>query len=317
MRIADMCQYIPNTIKSGRQGGEYPTHVQKKSDHYYVFYSTPIVNQKGFVGWKNYDATLPTDVVLDENAFEVLGLLQGEMSKTFRQTLTFANGEPCIINQVLTWFESAGLALKTSWLWYVRVNLQDPREPVQAQLLDTLTVQKWIELCCLDATSAHPKRLSFVSKTKNVELDGIGTLMVERSGSIFIQTILKMVADITSTMPQAELQEIIQYMRGIIAAESCIDFHIDYWQRRVLISAAKAEERKIFLDCLARLGIEARDKPKMKCIVITGQENFQKMHDLKLMTLHPEKHKQFLQMLNSYTGRWPVHELRTEETNEK
>ncbi len=304
METTDIRQFIPELIVSGVHQNQYVLHVQDNNDHYYTWYETPVANQKGHVGMRIYDENVPKSVIFDEDTYEVLGLLQGEMSKTYRQTLTFANSEPGIINKVLAWFEKTEFAKKSVWRWYVRVNLKEPADLSVKQEIDCRTAQEWIKLCNLNPSLAYDKRVSYIASTKNERLDGIGTLMVERASPIIIQTVLKMVSDMTLSMPRRSAEEIAAYMRGIIAAESCVNFDEGSAVRRILISAVKKDERDIFRICLEKLAIEARDKPNMRCLIITGKENLEKMHRLGLMTLHPEKHKKFLEMINSYTEVW-------------
>jgi hypothetical protein len=183
-----MKQFIPSTIKSGRLGNEYPLHVDEHDDKYFVWYEVPVTNQKGIVGKKRYSETIPKYIELDAETLEVIGLLQGEMSKAFRRTLTFANSEPGILRKVMFWFEKSNFTGKTSWRWYIRVNLREPENKQEVEQLENQVIAQWLDIGCLRREELNPKAVSYVSSTLNKALDGIGTVMIERGDqSLFRQ----------------------------------------------------------------------------------------------------------------------------------
>jgi hypothetical protein len=112
----------------------------------------------------------------------------------------------------------------------------------------------------------------------------------------------------TESMPQRISEEIIPYMRGIIAAESCVNYSLRGSQRRVLITGVKKEERDIFRLSLEQLGIFAWDSVPVRCIIISGRKNLLKLKELDLMSGHPDKLAKFNQMIANYTEWW--HERR-------
>jgi response regulator RpfG family c-di-GMP phosphodiesterase len=109
----------------------------------------------------------------------------------------------------------------------------------------------------------------------------------------------------TFTMPNRSREEIIAFMRGIIAAEACINYRLSSGHRRVFITATNDDERAIFSRCLNKLGVETTVCKPIKDIVISRIENIYRLHELDLMSLNQEKHKVFLEMIKSYRGRWP------------
>ena len=124
METVDLRLFIPAEICSGRSGNVYTLTVLDLDNCYRVMYSRPSSNQTGrIVGQRTHQHTLPKALTLDKLTFEVLGLLQGEMSKTVRSALTFANSEPVLINLVLEWFVRESLASPSDWSWYIKLNL--------------------------------------------------------------------------------------------------------------------------------------------------------------------------------------------------
>ncbi len=296
-----MLQFIPSEIKSGRRGNMYVSHVHDEPDQYVVEYCRPVSNHTGpNVGVRWHRGTLPKYLHLDAQSFEAIGLLQGEMSKTARGTLTFANCEPVLVNRILWWFNKHFGVSTSDWWWYTRLNIQKPLDEIACLYYEQRLVSFWITKTPLCIEDARPCVVSFTKNSSHTELEDFGTVMIERGNQIFIQTVQKLVNDITHSMPNRSVEQIVPYLQGIIAAEGCVNFEIAHGHRRVFITATNEEERAIFHQCLHKLGIQTQDCKPIKDIIISRRENLLKLDALGLMKLHPAKHERFKQMIASY-----------------
>ncbi len=301
MQTIDMKQFIPDRFNSGILGTTYPAEIEEEASSYRVRYWRNVSNHtKRIVGKRKLEDTLPKTLKLDNRTFEVLGLLQGEMSKTNRGPITFCNSRPELMNLVLLWFaEEMGIPVER-WHWYIKLNLPEPKNQELKTLLKEELVEHWMRQSPIGFEMGFPTKLSFIKNSKNRIAKNNGTLIIERRAPIFVQTLQKLVKDTTFSMPERSREEIIAYMRGIIAAEACINYRISSYHRRVFITATDDEERAIFTRCLNKLGIETKDCKPIKDIVISQRENIMRLHDLDLMSLNEEKHERFLEMMDSY-----------------
>jgi hypothetical protein len=305
METIDMKQFIPDRFNSGILGNSYPAEIFDEKNHYCVRYWRDVSNQtKRIVGKRKLEDRIPKEIALSRSTFEVLGLLQGEMSKTSRGPITFCNCRPEVINHVLRWFSEEFKLRLSNWHWYIKLNIQEPHEELKEVLTQNL-IEYWMSNVGLSYHMRFPKTVSFIKNTKNQITKNDGTLIIERRAPIFVQTLQKFVNDMTFTMPNRSREEIIAFMRGIIAAEACINYRLSSGHRRVFITATNDDERAIFSRCLNKLGVETTVCKPIKDIVISRIENIYRLHELDLMSLNQEKHKVFLEMIKSYRGRWP------------
>ncbi|MBR9692737.1 hypothetical protein GOV07_02275 [Candidatus Woesearchaeota archaeon] len=306
MTTTNMKQFIPDRFNSGILGNTYPAEIEEEHDCYRVRYWRDVSNQtKKIVGKRKLEDTIPKNVNLDKRAYEALGLLQGEMSKTNRGPITFCNSRPELINLVLVWFLEEMKIPLDNWHWYIKLNIQEPQNPDLKKVLTEELTEFWMRKSPIHYELRFPKTLSFIKNTQNEAPKNNGTLIIERRAPIFVQTLQKFVKDMTFSMPERSREEIIAYLRGIIAAEACVNYKLSSGHRRVFITATNEDERAIFTRCLNKLGVETKDCKPIKDIVISRIENIHRLHELDLMSLNEEKHERFLQMLSSYRGRWP------------
>ncbi len=305
-----MKEIIPATITNCRNGNQYSVHIVDQGDHYYAYYETDLHNAKGLVGKRRYDIQFPKYLELSGEFFETMGLLQGEMSKTRREQISFCNSEAAILKRVTEWFIVCMMTPAADWRWYIKVNL--PKTHVTDDMKHTLSTF-WIDTIGIHPDNHLPTIISGVETTKNTALANKGTLVIEKSSPLYSQTLQSLVSSMTTSMPSRLKEHIIPFMRGVIAAEACVNYRIETGHRRVFITATNNGERQIFRICLEILGIPTYDCHKISDIVISGRENLMKLQELGLMTLHPEKHARFEEMMASYTGTW--HERRQKSSS--
>ncbi|MBI5391473.1 hypothetical protein HZB00_00565 [Candidatus Woesearchaeota archaeon] len=110
----DLKEFLPDLIitSSGKQ-----CKLNAGADKLYIslaYQTEQFNNAKG-----EFSFTIPRFISKNQETFEVLGLLQGEMGKTHNGCLVFANSEPKIINKVLKWFERELEIKRVHWKWYL------------------------------------------------------------------------------------------------------------------------------------------------------------------------------------------------------
>lgn len=304
MNVLDTRTVIPSMIRSTKKNDgvfrKYPVTLQEEDAFYAVTYSVPVHNHTGNTGkTRNFTYTLPKQIFLTEEAFEVFGILQGEMSKTHRGPLTICNSEPSMMKKVLRWFEGCASFPVSSWKWYIRMNIPPVSKDCGDQLTSEL-VEFWMNQCNISYQQRYPKTITYTPKSRNLVATNEGSLIIETRGTIFVQFVQSLIYHISQSIGNYDRDLISAYMRGIIAAEGCINYKLQTGHRRVFISASKQKERDIFIACLEKLGIESYDCKAISDIVISRKKNLLRMHELGLVSLHPDKHDRFLEMLNSY-----------------
>ena len=110
MDVVDVKNHVPAMIRSTKKRDgtyrEFPATLIEESDAYRVEYETPVSNQFAKdCGTKTISRTLPKSISKSVRTYEILGFLQGEMSKTHRGPLTFCNSELSLMRKSLEWFE--------------------------------------------------------------------------------------------------------------------------------------------------------------------------------------------------------------------
>ena len=249
----DLEKYVPAEVLSGKQRHTYPIQIIRTDDRLVLEYTTTVHNGAGPVGRRIYSHVLPRRISATPESFGIIGLLQGEMSKTVRRSLTFANSEASIMKRVLDWFEHEGLLDRHRWHWYIKLNVPDASYHA-GDLLENLT-EYWCNQTGIERGMRNPTPLSYVPDSTRRELLNRGTLMIEGGGPLLIQTVQNFVREVTRVVANYPEDALAGYMRGVIAADGCINYRLASHHRRVFICAVKAEERASYRRALEALGV--------------------------------------------------------------
>jgi len=87
-------------------------------------------------------------------------------------------------------------------------------------------------------------------------------------------------------------------LQGFFAGEGNVKFHKNSHARTIRIAQ---KTRKEFLEViLDYFRIERRFSPTERAYVITGRKNLDKLAEIEVAVLHPDKHKKFGEMLSTY-----------------
>lgn len=298
----DVFPFLPLNINSGKNKHIFPLNIVEENNDYLLSYNVSISNQfKRACGEKNFSRKLPKHIITDNKTFEVMGLLQAEMSKTFNRPLTFCNSEAIIINKVIDWFDREFNFSYNNWKWYVKVNINEPLDKNYKKQVEDKVVNFWLENTKIDPINHYPKIVSYIKNTKNKRLreEDFGSLILEKRDIIFTQFIINLVEILSNNMVNYDKESIRMFMRGIIACEGTVEMNKISKAFRVHISAIKKKEKLIYYNCLKKLGIESKIYSKDK-LIISEKENNLWLLRKNLMSLHPKKYAKFLEMMSLY-----------------
>ena len=159
--------------------------------------------------------------------FEVVGLLQAEMSKTQDRKITFANSEPVIINLVMDWFNKALNINFSDWRWYVKLNQKPLNEDLKSQI-DSELEEYWITESKISYEKMNKTVVSYIRQTTNNIAANNGTLIIEYNSKIITTIIQNMLNVMQEKITNCTEEQIIYFMRGIIAGEGCIEINEKY-----------------------------------------------------------------------------------------
>ena len=153
----------------------------------------------------------------------------------------------------------------------------------------------------LSLENSYPKRVSYIKNTRNRKLKfyDYGTLIIERRKNLLSQIIKNFVRKITQSILNFEDDEIRNFMRGILAGESCVEIDNILKKFRVHISVNDGNEKMIYHNCLKKLCIDSIIYKHDKLVISKKQNNLQLLKQ-KLMTLSPKKYNKFLRMMKLY-----------------
>ncbi len=298
----DVLEYLPERILS-QDGQEYPLRVDMDGELLMLSYSTSLSNQTGVCGTQEFSLTMPEFLLKNERTFEVLGLLQAEMGKTQTGTLSFSNCEPKLIHHVMRWFAEEKLLNFDQWRWSIKLNMQEPLDPVYRQQIEQKVIDYWLSKANIASDKRYPKAVTYVKETHHTTLKEhyYGTLVLEYRNNLFSQIIKRFVKKITyETVLTCELPLIRGFMRGIIAGDGCVNDHTISRHANVKITAVQENERIIFQQCLAKLDILSKIYNNYKDLVISQQSNLIKLLNQRLLTLSPFKYAKFLYMMQRF-----------------
>jgi hypothetical protein len=303
----DLKDFIPEKIQSGKLGNKYDLHIKELEDKYFLYYFTNVSNWKGpNVGKRRYSSTITKKVSRNSNLFGVLGLLQGEMSKTFRGGITFANSESVLIQKVMDWFDKEQIMENNIWRGYIKVNINNPKDSVYKKQIEEKVINYWLKETNIDSNKRYPTTVSYIKNTKHkvMKKDDFGTLIIEKKSNIIAQVIRNFVRKIThEIILDCDFDEILHYIKGIVAAESTVELNYDYLKYRVFITAVEKSERDIYQKCLEKLGISSKQYKNYKDLVISRRKNNFKLNELGLMNLNPTKYKKFKKLISIYSSK--------------
>ena len=305
MKKIDLLDYIPERIVSGKNGKSYETMVEPDDDSYILSYQYLISNQfSRNAGTKRMSMRIPQYIDSSPHTFQVLGLLHAEGSKTARGTYTFCNNQPNIINLVLDWFEKQFNIPPNKWKWSIKLNIKEPKKNYK-ELVEKKVAGFWTKNTRIVPEKCFPKKVTYIKNVNHtVRKDtDFGSLVLEIRWNIFNEFVRNFVNKIFLNYSKFSISQLKEFMKGILAGESNVEIHLPSKCYRIFLSAIQDAERIAYKKMLSRVGIKSIDYPKIHAVVISKKENILKVHKLKLMEIHKEKYKKFLQLISLYNSK--------------
>ena len=298
-------QYVPAMITSTKKLNgvyrEYPATICAEETFLQIQYAVPISNGIAKnIGKRTISRRLPRLIPRTIESFQIMGFLQGEMSKTHRGPVTICNSEISLIRRTLKWFSNNWGVANKDWHWYIKLNIPEIQDKECVSQLSSELIEYWLS-SGVAYESRFPTTVSFIHNTSNIIPSNQGTLILERRGPVFVQTLQEFISNSFSLALSASQEEIVGFLQGLIAAESCINFRLASGHRRVFVCSCDDNERELIVDLLAKIGIQAKNYPSVRATIVSGKKNLLRMHELDLVSLHPDKHARFLEMVSSYS----------------
>ncbi len=292
-------------MRSGRKGSVYPLQSEIRENEielsYFVNSSNQVIENCGI---RRFAYTLPRYISRTKRTFEVIGLLQAEMGKT-NNNLVFANNEPSIINETMEWFKDELIIPFDRWKWSVKLNLVKPLNEQFKDELENNLIDFWCMNSHVQFDAKYLTGVTYISNTKNTIANNNGTVGIEISSILLAQFMQSLLLKFQSMLLECSAEEKSAYMRGIIAAEGCVEHNRKIGKRTVHISASKEEERLLFKACLASLGIDLKVYNNYNETIISQRLNLRNVEKLDLMSLNPTKYAKFIEMMSCYKGADP------------
>ncbi len=299
----DLKNFLPQELRDINDKYSFPLQVKDFGKYLSLSYSTTVKTFTSEDSSRKYSDTIKRFINKSNETFEVLGYLQAEMGKTQTGILNFCNHEYQIIKRVLAWFKKELDVDTDRWKWYIKVNMQKPDDLEFKNNIEKTLVGYWIEKTSISSAQKYPNPVSYIGTAPFTSLNiyNRGTLIIEFRDNIFSQVIKKFVRDITyNEILSCTSEQIRYYMRGIIAGEGCVETDKEERKFRVRIASHKPLERKIFIDCLEKLGIDSRENECNKDIIISRKQNLLILLQLKLMCGSYDKYNKFLNSFSIY-----------------
>jgi len=290
--------FIPNFIFTGKRERKVKLYREIQKDYIKLFYITEHYNNAK----RRHSVITPKEISCSKKTFEVLGLLQAEMTKANDGCLTFANSEYRLVNKVMAWFDKEFDLGNDSWRWSITLNMNEPKNQDYKKIIEDKVIKHWINKTKISENMGSPKTVLYIKDTKHKKLkpDYYGSLVIAHKQNLFSQIIKNYVKLLSYDIYNLDEDYIRAFMKGIIAGEGCIFNRKKSGHYRVSISACKEEERKIYQKALNKLGIKLRLYDDYKETVISGRKYLVKLLKQRLMTLHPRKYNKFLNMMRRY-----------------
>ena len=295
--VFDLLDILPSKVVCGSCLTLYDLEVSFDEEFIFLSYVTHHHNNSKI----KRGETIPRYISKSIESFEVLGLLQAEMGKTQNGCITFANSEPRIINKVIKWFEKELQIPKSDWSWYIKVNMNEPLDLVYKDSIENTCLEYWIKQSRLDIKNSYPKKVSYIKNTshKLLKKSYYGTLIIDYKRNLFSQVLKSFLRSVLARILTENTLYERAFMKGVIAGECNVECSSLYKHYRVFITATKNDERQIFKNCLAKIGIESKMYGD-DLLVISRKTNLIQLLHQRLMTLHPRKYNKFLNMMKRY-----------------
>lgn len=306
-----LIEYVPRYIISST-GKKFTLNSKIERSFLYLWYSTPTYNKSGKThGYKSFSFTLPQSMLLDKLTSQVIGLFVAELYTSYagkvrvhNPQISFVNSEPNNINSVLTWFERLGVS-RDKWKWRVQLNrkfkLLDSTKQHEARKL--AAKKFWVEQTEISEEMAYPTIFNYVGTEKGEirpHSPPWGTLIIDFGNNILKNVITTLTEKVSKEIELSDDKQFVAwYLSGIISGEADVTSLVN----RIGIGAKRNSVKENIKKCLRIIGVTPAKDSETR-VRVFNIKNMLQFYKFGMLTLHPKKYSDFLNLLLSVKGRY-------------
>ncbi len=232
---------------------------------------------------------LPKFINLDKGFFELLGILDGEMSKKISKSggssIKISNAEPLIMKELVNRFEEYFQIHKDSWTASITINDKMKIFKRDDDLPLKLFWSKKIGIPKDRFTKTTLQRKYFSKFSKK------GIIQIRYGNTLFFKVFLEIMNGVRKLIIN-NTNLAAAYLRGVAAAEGGIGKRGE--KIRIFhIGGIKKEDRDFYSKCLEKIGITSIQDYKLR-VEVCGLENFKKLKEIDILKYHPRRKSDFL-----------------------
>lgn len=231
---------------------------------------------------------LPKFIDIDEGFFELIGFLDGEMSKKINMgggsALKISNTESLIIKEIIERFKKYFNINPDSWTASLTFN---NKSNIFNGQIDKRLKKIWSEEIGL---SKNRFTKTTFQKKYNSLFSQKGIIQIRYSNTLFFLIFLDLMENLNNLILK-NYDYCVSYIRGIAAAEGGIGKR-DKKLRIVHIGSMDNSLKSFYKKCLIKIGIDSIQTYKLR-IEICGLRNFLKLNEINIFMYHPRRNKEF------------------------
>lgn len=229
-------------------------------------------------------------IKLNSNFFELIGLLDGEMTKKIStgggSSVKISNAEPVIIKKIIKEFKNSFNIPLGSWTASITINNKGKKYVKDTSIKKYWSEKTGIKINKFTKTSFQKKYFSKFSDK--------GIIQIRYSNDIFLRTLLEIMENSKKIILKDELF-CGSYLRGVAAAEGGIGRRKNKL-RMFHIGGIRDKDKDFYTKCLEKIGIANIKKYRLR-IEICGLNNFKKLEKINILKYHPKRKKNFQKAL--------------------
>jgi len=222
---------------------------------------------------------VPRYINPDKELFRLLGLIQGDGTKTHDRRLEFSNSDPNLINLFIDYLGKNFNVSKSKW--GARIVYTNK---IRDSTLEKTLINHWTN------KTEIPKENFVKTKWYEGTPDAKrGSLQLYLCNSIYRELFIGLL----DTLPVIEMPYARWFMQGVFASDGCPILRKGKLHE-VDIRTENLTEGRLYSCALGKEGIMARTCDEGKIIRISGKENFNKIITNELFILHKERLEKFM-----------------------
>jgi len=237
---------------------------------------------------------LPKFIDLNEEFFELIGFLDGEMCTKINlkggSPVKISNSEPTIIMQILNQFKQIFHIPLDFWTASITINNKNSNfnEEDNKKIRHFWSKITNIPLSNFSKTTVQNKYKSNFSQ--------YGIIQIRYSDTLFFSTLLQIMKNIRQIIIKNK-EYCEAYLRGVAAGEGGIGKTTENKLRIVHIGSMDEENKTFYSQCLEKIRITSIQRYKLR-IEICGLTNFLVLKKLDIFKYIPYRKEKFLNALN-------------------